>query len=74
MVYFTTVGEAELRHSVAMLRTGKRRTAGRTISQFDRQIAAAARANEAADATRNTGDFEGCGIDLINPSRFTTNR
>ena len=105
MVYFTAVGEAELRHGVALLPAGKRRTAlfkaiegileedfhdrilsfdrasarayaaiaaerravGRPISQFDCQIAAIARANEAAVATRNTGDFEGCGVVLINP-------
>ncbi len=104
-VYFTAVGEAELRHGLAMLPAGKRRTAlskaiegileedfhdrilsferaaarayaaiaaerravGRPISQFDCQIAAIARASKAAVATRNTGDFEGCGIVVINP-------
>ncbi|MFN7835399.1 MAG: PIN domain-containing protein [Burkholderiaceae bacterium] len=104
-VYFTTVGEAELRHGVAILPAGKRRTAlakaiegileedfrdrilpfdraaanayaaiaakrraaGRPISQFDCQIAAIASAHEAAIATRNTGDYEGCGIDVIDP-------
>lgn len=44
-----------------------RRTSGRPISQFDCQIAAIARANEATVATRNTGDFGGCGIELIDP-------
>jgi hypothetical protein len=104
-VYFTAVGEAELRHGVAILPTGRRRTAlakaiegileedfrdrilpfdraaasayaaiatkrraaGRPISQFDCQIAAIARAHEAAMATRNTGDYEGCGIEVIDP-------
>jgi toxin FitB len=104
-VYFTAVGEAELRHGVAILPAGRRRTAlakaiegileedfrdrilpfdraaasayaaiaakrraaGRPISQFDCQIAAIARAHEAAVATRNTGDYEGCGIDVIDP-------
>ena len=104
-VYFTTVGEAELRHGVALLPEGKRRSslskaiedilnedfhdrilsfnraaasayaviaserraAGRPISQFDCQIAAIARANQAAVATRNTDDFGGCGIAVINP-------
>ena len=104
-VYFTSVGEAELRNGLAMLPVGKRRTAlskaiegvleedfhdrilsfdraaarayaaiaterravGRPISQFDCQIAAIARASEAAVATRNTGDFDGCGIVVINP-------
>ena len=104
-VYFTAVGEAELRHGVAILPAGKRRTAlakaiegileedfrdrilpfdraaasacaaiaakrraaGRPISQFDCQIAAIARAHEAAVATRNTADYEGCGIEVIDP-------
>jgi len=104
-LYFTTVGEAELRHGVAILPMGKRRNAlaqaiegmleedfrdrilpfdraaarayaaiaaerralGRPISQLDCQIAAIARANEAAVATRNTGDFEDCGIAIIDP-------
>lgn len=104
-VCFTTVGEAELRLGVAILPTGRRRTAlaaaiegileedfrdrvlsfdcaaarayaaiaadrraaGRPISQFDCQIAAIARANGAAVATRNVGDFEACGISVIDP-------
>ena len=44
-----------------------RRAAGRPISQFDCQIAAIARANAAAVATRNTGDFGGCGLGVIDP-------
>lgn len=44
-----------------------RRASGRPISQFDGQIAAIARAHGAAVATRNTGDFDGCGIELIDP-------
>jgi len=43
------------------------RPAGRPISQFDCQIAAIARAHEASVATRNTGDYEGCGIEVIDP-------
>lgn len=104
-VYFTAVGEAELRHGVAILPAGRRRAAlaqaiedmldedfhdrilpfdraaaqacaviaaerraaGRPISQFDCQIAAIARAHEAAVATSNRGDYEGCGIDVIDP-------
>lgn len=46
-----------------------RRRAGRPISQFDAQIAAIARASGAAIATRNTDDYEGCGVKLINPWR-----
>lgn len=44
-----------------------RKAAGRPISQFDAMIAAIARSHGAAVATRNTGDFEHCGIRLINP-------
>lgn len=44
-----------------------RKAAGRPISQFDAVIAAIARSQNAAVATRNTGDFEHCGIRLINP-------
>ncbi len=104
-VYFTTVGEAELRHGVAILPAGKRRNAlttaieglldedfrdrilpfdraaacayatiaaarraaGRPISLPDGQIAAIARARQAAIATRNTADFAGCGLAVIDP-------
>jgi predicted nucleic acid-binding protein len=45
----------------------ERRAAGRPISQFDCQIAAIARAREATVATRNISDYEGCGIELIDP-------
>jgi predicted nucleic acid-binding protein len=48
-----------------------RRAAGRPISQFDCQIAAIAGAHEATVATRNTSDYQGCGIDLINPWTFS---
>lgn len=44
-----------------------RRRKGRPISQFDAQIAAIARSSGAAVATRNVVDFEGCGIELVNP-------
>lgn len=44
-----------------------RRLMDRPISEFDAQIASIARANDAALATRNTADFEGCGIRLVNP-------
>ena len=104
-VYFTAIGEAELRHGVAIMPAGKRRAAlseaidgmldedfhgrilpfdraaaqayasiaadrraaGRPISQFDCQICAIASANDAAIATRNTGDFQDCGVVVINP-------
>ena len=45
----------------------KRRQAGRPISQADAQIAAIAWSRGAALATRNVPDFEGCGVEIINP-------
>lgn len=44
-----------------------RKNAGRPISQFDAQIAAITRSRGAVLATRNTRDFEGCGIELADP-------
>jgi len=44
-----------------------RRGGGKPIMDADCQIAAIARACGAAIATRNVKDFEGCGIDVINP-------
>lgn len=44
-----------------------RRTVGRPLTEFDTQIAAIARARGAAVATRNTDDFDGCGIAVLNP-------
>ena len=44
-----------------------RRAAGRPIAQADCQIASIADTRGATVATRNTTDFEGCEIDLINP-------
>ena len=44
-----------------------RRTAGRPISQFDAQIAAIAFCQQASLASRNTADFEGCGLVLVDP-------
>lgn len=52
--------------SYAIIAAG-RRAAGCPILQADCQIAAIAHAHGAPVATRNTPDFEGCGIDLINP-------
>ena len=45
----------------------QRHAAGRPISQADCQIAAIARSREAAIATRNVTDFEGVGVELIDP-------
>jgi predicted nucleic acid-binding protein len=45
----------------------QRHAVGHPISQIDAMIAAIARSQNAAVATRNTRDFEGCGIRVINP-------
>lgn len=52
--------------SYATIARDRRRT-GRPISQFDAQIAAIAKTNRAAVATRNVADFEGCGIEVVDP-------
>ena len=44
-----------------------RRAAGRPINHADCQIAAIARCRGASVATRDVDDFEGTGIELINP-------
>lgn len=45
----------------------KRRSEGRPIAELDAQIAAVAHSRHAILATRNTADFEGCGVRLANP-------
>jgi toxin FitB len=45
----------------------RRRTRGRPMTELDAQIAAIAQVHDASLATRNTADFEGCGVQLINP-------
>lgn len=44
-----------------------RRRSGRSISEFDAQIAAIARSYSATVATRNAYHFEDCGVPVINP-------
>ena len=44
-----------------------RRKQGRPIAEMDAQIAAITHVHSAILATRNTADFEGCGIRLANP-------
>jgi len=53
-------------HAFSLIASSRRKQ-GRPMSVFDAQIAAIARANSAILATRNTDDFEGCGVRLINP-------
>ena len=45
----------------------ERRAAGRPISQLNAQIAAIALTHAATLATRNVRDFEGCGLELVDP-------
>jgi predicted nucleic acid-binding protein len=45
----------------------ERRRKGVPISQFDAQIAAIVRSVGATLATRNVADFQGCGIELVDP-------
>ena len=44
-----------------------RRSVGRPINHADCQIAAIAHSRGASVATRDATDFEGCGIEVINP-------
>jgi hypothetical protein len=45
----------------------QRRAAGRPISTLDAQIAAIARSRALVLATRDTRDFDACGVELVNP-------
>jgi toxin FitB len=58
--------DPEAAEAFATLAAG-RRQAGRPISQADAQIAAIARSRGAALATRDVPDFEGCGVEIVNP-------
>ena len=104
-LYFTAIGEAELRYGVAVMPKGarrealaaeiegllrddlrdrvlpfdsraahayaeiaaKRRAEGRPSSHSDCQIAAIARCRNAVIVTRNVRDFEGTGIEIVDP-------
>ena len=58
--------DSDAAQAYAML-AAERRAAGRPISQSDCQIAAIARSRGAPVVTRNVDDFEGCGLDVIDP-------
>jgi predicted nucleic acid-binding protein len=51
-----------------------RRAAGRPISQFDCRISAIASARSANVPTRYTGDYDGCGLEMIDPWHSKGNR
>ena len=53
-------------HAFAKIVAG-RDAVGRPISQFDAMIAAIAQSRRMAVATQNTGDFEHCGLRIVNP-------
>ena len=57
---------ASIARRSALLRGGLRR-GGKQRTQADMLIAATALEHNLALATRNTKDFEGCGIPLVNP-------
>ena len=58
--------DSDSAQAYAML-AAERRAAGRPISQSDCQIAAIAYSRGASVATRDVGDFEGSGVEVINP-------
>lgn len=60
--------EDEAAHACARI-ASVRRKAGRPIAEMDAQIAAIAHVHGATLATRNSADFEDCGIRLVNPWR-----
>lgn len=49
----------------------KRQQSGRPMSVLDGQIAAIAAVHYGSLATRNVRDFDGCGIELINPWEYS---
>jgi predicted nucleic acid-binding protein len=60
--------DSDAAHAYARIAAARRR-AGRPISQPDAQIAAIARSTGCDLATRNVTDFEGCGVEILDPWR-----
>jgi predicted nucleic acid-binding protein len=58
--------DSEAARAFAMI-AADRRASGRPISQFDCQIAAIASSRGSLIATRNVRDFEGCGVEIVDP-------
>ena len=58
--------DSQAAEAFAVLAAGHRQ-AGRPISQGDGQIAAIARSRGAALATRDVPDFNGCGVEVVDP-------
>ncbi len=58
--------EERAAHAFAQIASSRRKM-GQPIAELDAQIAAIASVHDATLATRNTVDFEGCGIRLVNP-------
>ena len=52
---------------LAAARRAQARRSGRTLDLGDALIAGIAQANELAVATRNVRDFDGLGVDVVNP-------
>ncbi|MCY4408945.1 MAG: type II toxin-antitoxin system VapC family toxin [Caldilineaceae bacterium] len=58
--------DSEAARAYAEIASG-RRVVGRPISQADCQIAAIAKSQGASIVTRDVDDFEGCGVEVLNP-------
>src|SRR5215471_17270553 len=71
----TAITVAEIGYGIERLPGGRRKDALRAaladvFGMFDEQIAAICRARGAALATRNLADFQGTGVELINPWHY----